>query len=425
MMPTSLLLLTAHAIAVPIDMDEAVVSVDPGFNIDVVAAPTAAPRSGLSALLQGQEKIELGRGPEVPLPLYYSDEHKILAIGPEGQFEHLSDDTLSTGQKTMMKSFANKFFDGSDHIPMKEILGMCATMFGKHDKVENCVGMLSKMTPKHMAGMRKLMMAAPSAQFPDGQEDDPDNLKSLHMLDRGKVLLPGSQLDTTADLTDPSAACATMDPEMRSACTEVMTESVKTQSGPAKECPRMEIDNQGFTTSHYAYSLDKLTPFFTLQKNFHYFDAEKELRTKYETRPTELGCGVVAKAGYERGDLIGLAGIAHATFYQGLMVALQETPWIGTNMNHCPEADAIDITEATTQNHANAVIKLVEEEHKPTALWVYASEPIAAGEEITMDYNRASDKYPNFIAPANKGWKCMKAENAATGEKALRTEAAR
>merc|ERR1719335_1362919 len=111
---------------------------------------------------------------------------------------------------------------------MKQVLGMCAAMFDKHDKMEDCVGSLARMTPTHMSGMRRLLMAAPSKEFPDGVKDKGEaDLKYLQMLDRGKVLLPGSQIDTTADITDPASACATMDPDMRSACTEVMLESKK------------------------------------------------------------------------------------------------------------------------------------------------------------------------------------------------------
>jgi len=208
---------------------------------------------------------------------------------------------------------------------------------------------------------------------------------------------------------------------LRKACRHVAEEGEEAE-GPARKCPHMKIAGESFPTALDGRDSEKLDPFFTKPENAHYFEADAQLRKKYRVKPTQFGCGVVATEGYKKGDLIGLAAIYSKTKMKDTgLDAYQnaETPWLGMTMNHCPDEDSVEDT--ATERHANAASALMTD-HKPDTLFFYAAEPIKAGEEITIDYNRLTADYPDIFERARDDWKCMKDKHNKHEDKALRAE---
>lgn len=208
---------------------------------------------------------------------------------------------------------------------------------------------------------------------------------------------------------------------LRKACRRVAEEGEEAQA-PARKCPHMKINGESFATALDGRDAEKLDPFFTKPENAHFFEADAQLRQKYRVKPTEFGCGVVATEGYKKGDLIGLAAIFSKTKVNDTgfeAYEMSQTPWLGMTVNHCPDEDSV--TDTATERHANAASALMKD-HKPDTVFFYAAEPIKAGEEITVDYNRLTADYPDIFEPAKEDWKCMKDKHNKHEDKALRAE---
>ncbi len=93
-------------------------------------------------------------------------------------------------------------------------------------------------------------------------------------------------------------------------------------------------------------------------------------------------CGVVAARDLERGEYLGVGVVRDPVSFQWSRI----TPWLGRAVNHC---DSPNTVPKKDRNVVRA----------------FARRKIAAGTELTADYNDDSRLFPG-IAPARADWTC-------------------
>mmetsp|Transcript_102513 Transcript_102513/g.319432 ORF Transcript_102513/g.319432 Transcript_102513/m.319432 type:complete len:189 (-) Transcript_102513:23-589(-) len=109
---------------------------------------------------------------------------------------------------------------------------------------------------------------------------------------------------------------------------------------------------------------------------------------KFRIGPSKIaGCGVIAARPIQAGEPIGTVWIKDPEHFD-LRMPRHFTPWYGRAVNHC--------------NHPNTRL----EEDAQGAVRSVATRDIAAGEEVTGDYNEAKVQFPLLVDGAPSGWTC-------------------
>lgn len=300
-------------------------------------------------------------------PIYMIDHDHAVEIGPEGQQEIVETDhnPLSPAQQQLQSQFLKVIFAGHDHLPIQHITQVCNLMHGRTSKeLQHCLHQFSMVTPGNLSAMLDL------ADNPVTPSPDKFGQACVETLPDHKLL---------------------------EACKVVYADYYYSQ-GKLKSnesCPSMTLNQDSFATTKFAVALNQLSEYYSLPQNQHYGQDEQDLRRKYTIKPTEHGCGVVAQSTFERGDLVGLAGVGEVTWAHGLMMRFQDSPWLGSNLNHCGD------------DGANVVLRVQEGgDNQKNKLWVYASKEIAPGHELLVDYGRASQEFPLWVAAPPATWTC-------------------
>jgi len=148
------------------------------------------------------------------------------------------------------------------------------------------------------------------------------------------------------------------------------------------QCPLMiSIGNVSFASAPTWEMVAKLDPWWTTELLERY----RRPPFRFSIGPSKIGgCGVIAHEDVPAGSHVGLAGILTGPWdYSAALVHV--TPWLGIAINHCQHSNA--------KLHRNGALLMLE-----------TTKTVTKGQEITFDYDIASDSIP--IERAQPHWTC-------------------